>query len=166
MTGVPSQKRWIKKFLGKVYSISCRQLNRSATEQGSEDVGNAWWEARVRELLGCQGQPHRRSDAIVEALEVNLEVKIKTSQEATEAVRPILATSDTLPDWFTETRLGKERLHRIKEGVTTLMGQPDDRQRTVGGQLSKWLALLRTSVEQKRLSIGRYKSYRRSAICS
>ena len=50
MTWNPSQKRWLKKYRGKMYSVSPRQLKSPPTKDGSRQAANQWWEAKQREL--------------------------------------------------------------------------------------------------------------------
>ena len=50
MTWIPSGRRWIKKFKGKMYAVSCRQLGTDETKDASALAANAWWEAKEAEL--------------------------------------------------------------------------------------------------------------------
>ena len=50
MTWNPRQKRWLKKYRGKMYSVSPHQLQGPPTKDGSRQAANQWWEAKKREL--------------------------------------------------------------------------------------------------------------------
>jgi hypothetical protein len=50
MTWVPSTKRWTKNHLGKMYAVSCRQLDCPATKEGSWRAANEWWENKLADL--------------------------------------------------------------------------------------------------------------------
>ena len=45
-----SQKRWFKKYRGKMFAVSCRQLGVPQTKDGSLLAANIWWEAKQAEL--------------------------------------------------------------------------------------------------------------------
>ena len=40
------QKRWQKRYKGKLYGVSPRQLGCPPTKEGSRVAANAWWEAK------------------------------------------------------------------------------------------------------------------------
>lgn len=50
MTWVDKQKRWMKKYRGKTYSVSCRQLKSGVGREESRAAANAWWAAKEAEL--------------------------------------------------------------------------------------------------------------------
>ncbi len=55
MTWNPTQKRWLKKYRGKMYSISPRQLEcNPPTKDRSRQAANAWWETKQREVDTAQ----------------------------------------------------------------------------------------------------------------
>ena len=57
MTWVPSRKGWMKKYLGQMFSVSCRQLNYEATKEASIRAAKEWWEAKEQEL-NTKGREH------------------------------------------------------------------------------------------------------------
>ncbi len=59
MTWNPSQKRWLKKYRGKMYSVSPRQLKSPPTKDGSRQAANQWWEAKQRTLDDEQAEGKR-----------------------------------------------------------------------------------------------------------
>ena len=50
MTWVPEQRRWLKKFKGKLYAVSSKQLDRPETKDESAAAANRWWEAKQKEI--------------------------------------------------------------------------------------------------------------------
>ena len=50
MFWIPSQKRWIKQYRGKTYSISPKQLHITPTKEGSIQAANEWWRRKQAEL--------------------------------------------------------------------------------------------------------------------
>ena len=41
-----TQRRWFKKYRGKMYSVSPRQLEVECTKEGSRVAANAWWDRK------------------------------------------------------------------------------------------------------------------------
>src|SRR5437764_1208305 len=50
MTWVPAGRRWIKKHKGRMYAVSCRQLDCPETKEGSAAAANGWWEKKRKEV--------------------------------------------------------------------------------------------------------------------
>jgi hypothetical protein len=50
MMWYPKRACWQKRYRGKLYQISCRQLKSTPTKDGSLDAANLWWEAKQKEL--------------------------------------------------------------------------------------------------------------------
>jgi len=50
MTWNKGQKRWFKKFGGRMYAVSPRQLGTAPTRQASRTAANSWWERKQSEL--------------------------------------------------------------------------------------------------------------------
>jgi hypothetical protein len=51
MTWSVSQKRWLKKWRGKMYSVSPKQLNMPPTKEQSREAANDWWEQKQATLV-------------------------------------------------------------------------------------------------------------------
>src|SRR5581483_8807540 len=65
MTWVPSTKRWAKNYLGKSYSVSCRQLGCQPTKEASWKKANDWWEQKQAEIDGQHiPLPHPHAELI------------------------------------------------------------------------------------------------------
>src|SRR5712692_11734521 len=91
MSYVASQKRWIKQFQGKTYSVSCKQLGCATGKDASWVAANSWWEAKEAELNAQQAtnndRPHPCSDEIIDAMRANLGVPIETDEQASDLFR-------------------------------------------------------------------------------
>ncbi len=46
----PTARRWFKKYAGKMFAVSPRQLGTEATKEASRAAANRWWEAKLAEL--------------------------------------------------------------------------------------------------------------------
>jgi integrase len=56
MTWSKSQKRWLKKYRGRMYSVSPRQLETPRSRQSSRQAANEWW-LRKRTQIDAQALP-------------------------------------------------------------------------------------------------------------
>jgi integrase len=71
MTWVPKGKRWMKKYDGKNYSVSCRQLGvEPATEKASRDAANLWWVRKKEELDAADLEATRANNAAAIAIQI------------------------------------------------------------------------------------------------
>src|SRR5436309_8230586 len=65
MTPVPDQKRWIKQYKKKMYSVSYKQLNElygpgiPETEVGTYQHANRWWQEKKAEVDAAGRPPER-----------------------------------------------------------------------------------------------------------
>jgi FAD/FMN-containing dehydrogenase len=46
MTWVPKRRRWMKKYRGRMYAVSPRQLGMPDSKEASYQAANAWWLAK------------------------------------------------------------------------------------------------------------------------
>jgi integrase len=174
MTYVSNQKRWTKDYRGRIYSVSCKQLGCAPGKEASAPAMESWWDKKRAEVDAqaaqeeeAKGTPHPRSEAIVTAMEAQGLLSVTdTSQDASQKFRELFAQAtargEHLPDWLTEAVLGPAKVQRIKEGIAALMGEPLPADKTVGGNVTKWLDMLKLSVKQRMIDVGRYDSYRRN----
>ncbi len=56
MYWTPKQKRWMKEYRGKTYSVSCRQLKCPPTKEESRQFANSWWEKKQEEIDRALGE--------------------------------------------------------------------------------------------------------------
>ena len=50
MGWIRSRATWQKKHKGKLYCVSCRQLDAPPTKAGSMAAANDWWEGKLAEI--------------------------------------------------------------------------------------------------------------------
>ena len=53
------QKRWQKRYMGKLYGVSPRQLECPPTKEGSRAAANDWWQAKKAEIDSNANKPYR-----------------------------------------------------------------------------------------------------------
>src|SRR4051812_21445054 len=68
MTWVPERRGWLKKYRGRMYSVSCRQLGAPATKAGSVLAANNWWEAKLQEVESQERGRQQQTSPVVRAL--------------------------------------------------------------------------------------------------
>jgi integrase len=158
MSYVPKQKRWIKQYQGKSYSVSCKQLGTGAGKDASWLAANSWWERKQAEL-----EIDQRGDAE--------EAKWVAQRQNIDAVltNPLAALGcpDTVPLWpanYTPSGSVDERSQQAAELLAQRIegSKPPQEEavRTCQAQADNWLAELKVSVGIKQISVGRYGSYR------
>src|SRR5262245_43686623 len=69
MTWKPGDRRWRKMHRGVVYTVSCRQLRVAETKEASWRAANAWWQAKLAEVLAGPEDPalvrSRKAEALL-----------------------------------------------------------------------------------------------------
>lgn len=74
MSWLATQKRWQRKYRGRTYRVSPRQLGCPATRSGSRDAANQWWERTEADAdAAIRGQHASKFDEIVQALRASLD---------------------------------------------------------------------------------------------
>lgn len=68
MTWVSGSKRWLKKHHGKMYAVSCRQLQAPPNREKSRAAANACWANKARELGSGSNRPDREEEAFTETI--------------------------------------------------------------------------------------------------
>ena len=107
MTWVPRQKRWLKKYKGKIYSVSARQLKTPPTKEASRYAANEWWGQKQVEF-------DQQAQGIVQSLPFAIE-------RATE-----------MADWYQrngrpeDAQRLREDIHTWQEAVATGESHPRD----------------------------------------
>jgi hypothetical protein len=150
MTWVPGQKRWLKKYRGKMYAVSCRQLGGPDTKDGSAAAANDWWEAKQQEI---DAAPPTEEDLRVNAFRVYSMVQDWSTLD--EASR----------EEVVDSIIGAGQYRRLKEQAEAVVASavratPADR--TVAAQIEAWKKLLRGVCEAGQMSEGRYDGYSRN----
>ena len=68
-----SEKRWVKKYRGRFYYVSARELGCEGTKEGSRVFANAWWEAKRKEVDEQLGQARKHPAPLVEHYQAAME---------------------------------------------------------------------------------------------
>jgi hypothetical protein len=65
MTWIPARIGWYKKYKGRLYQVSARQLGVAPTKQDSWRAANCWWEAKKSKIdaqaLAVPEDDHRQA---------------------------------------------------------------------------------------------------------
>jgi integrase len=150
MTWVPSGKRWLKKHVGKMYAVSCRQLNCPETREGSLAAANAWWESKQKEI---EATPPSEEDIRANAFKVWS--MVQDWQHLDEASREKLVDS----------LVGTGQYQKIKDQANAMIAAAEKAgpaDRTVKAQVESWEGFLRGIVQSGQMSEGRFDSYCRT----
>jgi integrase len=150
MTWVASGRRWMKKYNGKWYAISCRKLGVPETKEASWKAANAWWEDQQRI---ADSAPPTEQDLRANALKVWS--MVQDWQQLDEPSREKLVDS----------LVGAGQYQRIKNQAdqmvaSTVEATPPDR--AVKAQVEAWKQLLRGACQSRQMSEGRFDGYCRN----
>jgi integrase len=158
MTWVAGRKGWLKKFQGKMYSVSCRQLGTAETKEASYQKANAWWDEKLAELTRPEQENTDRILAKVEEL-----VSLDAQAGALRGITDLL--SELQGHKLSEAI--SERLAGIPAKVAEALA-PVEPTQTVGVQVAKFQEGLRLAVQTKQIDISRYMAYKRDTdtFCS
>ena len=67
------QKRWFKKYRGKMYAVSPRTLGCEPTKEASRQAANEWWEKKLAEIDEALGKAKRHPANLVQHYEEAIE---------------------------------------------------------------------------------------------
>ena len=126
MTWNAAQKRWLKNYGGKMYSVSPRQLKCPPTKDGSRQAANQWWEAKQKKLDDERAEGKRHPAHVREAYEQaihrhELYAKWQRQFGSVEEAQ----SADTMIDWL------REALASDSPRFPLSAVQEDPRQRTL-----------------------------------
>ena len=74
MTWSVKQKRWFKKYRGKMYAVSPKALDCEATKEASKQNANAWWTKKQDEIHEQLGKAKRHPAHVVEGYQEAIEL--------------------------------------------------------------------------------------------
>ena len=172
MTFVAAQKRWIKGYKGKFYSVSCKQLGAPATKGQSWLQANAWWEAKQQEI-----DAKERADADTPESRATKRVEKAMASLSSEEIHDLMVRGEMACQVGVMQAVvaeGKEvdALEYLVElemktgavSKTLALASPAQQAavgRSVAEQMRNWLAILAVNVRQNAMNSGRYESYER-----
>jgi len=158
MGWVRSMSRWQKRYKGKLYTVSPRQLGvEPRTRAASREAANGWWEKRREEIDAAAA----RRVPEVSLQEPFLTLVASIPSEVLEIANiPEEARSDGQRAIWTEwqRRVRQERAPHTQRFEERDRQGPTDM--TVGYHVERFLAGKMAEVEAGEISPGRYESYR------
>jgi len=150
MTWVAAGRRWIKKYNGKWYAISCRKLQVPETKEASWKAANAWWEEQKRL---ADSAPPTEQDLRINHFRV------------WSMVQDWAVLDEASRERLVDTLVGAGQYQKIKAQAeqvvaSTVKTTPPDR--TVKAQIEAWRTLLRSVCQSGQMSEGRFDGYCRN----
>ena len=150
MTWIASGRRWIKKYKGKMYAVSCRQLGCADSKEASAAAANEWWEAKQKEI---DAVPLTEEEKRINAFKVWS--MVQDWQHLDEGNREKLV--DSLVGAGQYQKLKSQAQAVVESAVTA---PPADR--TVKAQVEAWRTLLHGICLSGQMSEGRFDAYCRN----
>ncbi len=150
MTWQASTRRWFKKYQGKIYAVSCRQLGTEPSKDASLAAANAWWEAKQTEI---DTAPPTEEDLKANAIRV------------WTMVQDWKVLDEESRERLVDSLVGEGQYQRIKAQADAMVAeatQATPPERTVKAQVDSWQTLLRGVCESGQISEGRYDAYCRN----
>ncbi len=150
MTWQASTRRWFKKYHGRIYAVSCRQLGTEPSKDASLAAANAWWEAKQKEIV--------TAPPTEEELKANA-IRVWTM------VQDWKVLDEESRERLVDSLVGEGQYRKIKAQADAMVASatqaaPPDR--AVEAQVGAWRTLLRGVCESGQMSEGRYDAYRRN----
>ena len=118
MTWSPGQRRWFKKYRGKMVAVSCRQLGCQPSKDASRAAANAWWNAKQVELDAIP-EPPKKSHWEKERDERAAWHRSRGEDDAADELKA--KTADQMRDDFVNGLADKIAMHQLgidSENVT------------------------------------------------
>jgi integrase len=150
MTWIPESRRWIKKHKGKMYAVSCKQLERPDTKEESAAAANRWWENKQKEI---ESAPPTEEELRANAFKV------------WSMVQDWQALDEPSREKIVDSLVGDGQYKKIKakaEAMIESTGRPVPPDRTIEAQVETWKKLLHGVCQSGQMSEGRFDAYCRN----
>jgi len=150
MTWIPNSRRWIKKHKGKMYAVSCKQLDCPETKDESATAANGWWEAKQKEI---ETAPPTEADIQANAFKV------------WSMVQDWGQLDETSREKLVDSLVGAGQYQKIKSQAETMIESTTKAvspERTIKAQVDAWQNLLRGVCQSGQMSEGRFDAYCRN----
>jgi integrase len=150
MTWIPESRRWIKKYKGKMYAVSCKQLDRPETREESVAAANRWWENKQKEI-GIA--PPTEADLRANAFKV------------WSMVQDWHTLDEPNREKIVDSLVGSGQYQKIKaqaEAMIETTAKVIPPERTVKAQVEAWKTLLHGVCQSGQMSEGRFDAYCRN----
>lgn len=144
MTWVASTRRWKKMHRGKMFVVSCRQLDAAETKEASWRAANAWWE-----------EQRKRVD------ESGEDEYVARTHQVSRLVADFSKLDDDARREVVEALLGAGSFDRLRahSGAVSAGVRAASPERTMAAQVEAWKGQLRAACESNQMSEGRYDAY-------
>lgn len=121
MTWERSKLRWRKMYRGKVYTVSCKELDLPPTKEASYQAANAWWRAKLVQL-GGEARPG--THAVVRGLQKRLDwARENHRDDLANEVAARIVTAKRIAEAHAETNI--ERAKKTEALSDLLVSAPD-----------------------------------------
>ena len=158
MGWVASMKRWQKRYRGKLYTVSPRQLGiEPRTREATRDAGNQWWEKKEKEIDEAAA-PEIPDPGTIEPL---LKVQFPLPPKIVELLQ---VPSELLDDEQRQVLIGwKQKVDGqtqplIRKFIHHFRDKPTDM--SVGYHVQRFVGRKLVEVDAGEITPGRYESYR------
>ena len=159
MTWHAPTKRWVKKYKGRLYFISAKQLGVPPSKEASWQAANAWWEAKQTEL----DDEHRQKEPspTIKALELWAGRPMQSQDDLIATVMNFARTG-TPTEEMRQIVLGPNKLDQLTRNFNSLLDGSSQPNRTVKVQIDSWLEVLRAKASIGEMDISRWDAYARN----
>jgi integrase len=173
MTWVHEQRRWTKRYRGRRFYVSARQLGCPETKEASIKAANEWWRNKQAELdLAYRAdKPAPRTPAPLDDLLTALGISLPQENEGmlTKQARlsqllgvfkSVLIDGQPWPEQVAE-QLPHARVNQLETSVKGIRGESTaPPERTIQAQADSWLRTLEDQVAAKGLTDARLRNVR------
>jgi integrase len=152
MTWQASACRWFKKFKGKMYAVSCRQLGAAESKEASWKAANDWWAKKQKQL---ETAPPTEADLRANAIKV------------WSMVQDWSALDEPSRERLVDSLVGEGQYAKIKaqaELALATVTKATPPGRTIKAQIEAWKTMLRGVCTSGQMSEGRYDGYCRNIL--
>lgn len=146
MSWVASTRRWKKMHRGKMYVVSCRQLDVPENKEASWRAANEWWERQLEQAAPAEDD------------------RVARARQVSQLVQDFGKLDDDARRQAIDALLGTGSYDGLKSKAETMLAgmEATHPERTIAAQVDGWKNLLRAACQSKQLSEGRYDAYCRN----
>jgi hypothetical protein len=179
MTWVKARKGWMKKYKGRMYSVSCKQLGCPPSREHSREAANQWWLAKLA-TLETSPPPKPNGVHYKRVIEIRRRMAqwfrdhlgqdplhqkgMDMAEAEADRLQTLFDASDNPPPL---TRYD-EPFYGMSQGGQSIWHDrfrhdrkdPAPKERTIGHWVARWIDNQKARANAKEISTDRYSSYR------